>query len=138
MRLVVSLNPDGTAAVTTPIPLPGETEADALTRVLAVTPGGEPLTDTLVVALRLADQPPPSAYVPIDTFRERLMPAFVAVGSASPELQAKWDRILETYLPARRTYPVNVANPATAALVGAMVADGLLTSEQATAVLAAD
>lgn len=136
MKLVVSLNADGSAAITTPIPLPGETEADALARVLAATPGGEPLTDTLVAALRRADQPAPSAYVPIDTFRERLMPAFVAVGSAATETQAKWDRILMTYLPAGRTYAVNVANPATIALVNALLADNLLTAEQAAAVLA--
>lgn len=135
MYVVVSLNPDGTAAVTTPIPRDGETDREAAERVAAGIPGGEVLSAALVAALRRADTPAPGSVIPAAEFRERIVMAYVRLPSKPTDVQAKWDRIIRDFLPPDRA-PVNLASPTTAALVGAAVADGLLTADEAAAAVA--
>lgn len=135
MYVVVSPNGDGTAAVTTPVPLEGEDDREAAERVATGIPGGEVLSAALVAALRRADAPAPGSVVPVGEFRERIVMAYVRLPGKGAATQAKWDRIIRDFLPADRG-PVNLASPTTAALVAAAVADGLLTQAEATAAVA--
>ncbi len=135
MHVVVSLNPDGTAAVTTPIPQAGETAREAAERVAAGIPGGEVLSAELVAALRRADTPAPGSLVPVAAFRERIVMAYLRLGAKPAEVQATWNRVIRDYLPPDRG-PVNLASPTTTALLAAAVADGLLTEAEATAAAA--
>lgn len=135
MYVVVSQNPDGTASVTTPVPLDGEGDRQAAERVAAGIPGGEVLSAGLVAALRRADQPAPGSLIPADSFRERIAMAYLRLATAAPEVQAKWDRIMGAFLPPGRP-PVNLLSPTTAAIVAAAVADGLLSDAEAAAATA--
>lgn len=134
MKLVISLNADGTAAVTTPIAQPGETDADALARVLAATPGGEPLTAALAAALQREHAPPAGAVVPVTEFKRRAAMLWVRLGGAAAAVQAKWDRIAGSLLAGFRS--IDLTDPTVRALADLAVADGLLTRAEADAVLA--
>lgn len=130
MTVVVSLNPDGTAAVTTPIAQPGETEADAVARCLAAIPGSEPLSAALVAALRAGDAPP-NAPLPIAEFYKRLAPIYLSLAAASDQVQRKWDRIVGAGGLLSKFDKVSLSDPTLGAMIGAAVADKLLTREQA-------
>ena len=134
MIVVVSLNPDGTAAVTTPVPQAGETEADALARVLAATPGGEPLSAELAAAL-LAGDTPPGSPLPAAEFYKRLAPIYLTLAAAPAEVQTKWDRIIGGGGLLSKFDRVALTDPTLRAMVGAAVADRLMTQEQAADVL---
>lgn len=133
MKCVLSLNPDGTVSVTTPVALPGESDADALARTLADHPGGEPLSAELVQALRRADQPAAGAVIPVGEFRRRIYPITVALAlSGDAAKQAKWDRLLA---PLGSWSTITMTDPALPGLIQLAQADGLLTTEQAATVL---
>lgn len=135
LYLVVTIQPDGTVAVTTPVPQAEETSIAAALRVAAAI-GGEVVSAAVVEAVTRSATPPPGDLVHPDTFRERLLPAYLRIVGAPADIAAKWDRIIRDYLPPTRATPVNLASPATAGLVGSLAADGLLTRDEATAALA--
>ena len=129
--VVVTVNSDGTAAITTPIP-PTREAAESL----AASSGGEVVSKATVDAIYANAEPPASQYIPAETFRERLLPAYLRIASVTDAtLVAKWDRIIRDFLPPARTTPVNVASAATIGLVGSLVADGLLTEQESVAAL---
>jgi len=130
MTVVVSLNPNGTAAVTTPIARPGETETEAVARVIASMPGSEPLSATLVAALRAGDTAPNSP-LPIAEFYARLAPVYLSLGEAADEVQRKWDRILGPRGPLSRAETIALNDPSLGVMLNVAIADGLLTEEQA-------
>jgi hypothetical protein len=113
--LVCHTLPDGTAAVVTPVPGPGE-------------------SDALAAARRRADTPAGSALVSRAEFLRRTAVLYLTLPTAAVELQTKWDRILGSPLLAFDTY--DLTDPVLAGLVGTAQADGLLTAEQAAAILA--
>lgn len=139
MYRVASINEDGTAAVTTPIPRPGESDREAAERVAAGIPGGEVLSAGLVAALRRADTPAPGSVVSRTELVRRTYPLTIALATAggpdAPAMRAKWDRLLA---PLAHFDTVRVTDPTIAALCNLAVADGLLTADQAAAVTATD
>lgn len=135
MIVVVSLNENGTASVITPIAQPGESDADALARVLKATPGSEPLSAELAAALRAGDVSPGSI-VPIADFYKRLAPIYLSLAVAPDEVQRKWDRIVGAGGLLSQFDKVSVGDPTLRAMLGAAVGDKLLTPEMMEAVLA--
>jgi hypothetical protein len=136
--LVCHTLPDGTAAVVTPVAGPGESDAFAAARVLAQLlpdrPDATVIPAGLVAALRRADTPAGSAVVSRAEFLRRTAVLYLTLPTAAVELQTKWDRILGSPLLAFDTY--DLTDPVLAGLVGTAQADGLLTAEQAAAILA--
>lgn len=129
--VVVTINEDRTASITTPIP-PTLEAAEAL----AASSGGEVVSKATVDAIYANATPPASQFVPAETFRERLLPAYLRIASVTDAtLVAKWDRIIRDFLPPTRTSAVNVASAATIGLVQSLVADGLLTERESVAAL---
>lgn len=134
MKLVIAANPDGTATIITPITQAGETDDQALARVLAATPGGEPLSAPLVTAVQRNVQPPTGAVVPVTEFKRRAAMLWVRLGSATEAIQGKWDRITANLLAGFAS--IDLTDPTLAAISQLAVGDGLLTSDEAAAVLA--
>ena len=132
MYVVVTINGDGTAAVTTPIPATREAAES-----LAAKLGGEVVSQAVVEAIYANAVPPRSNFVPADSFRERLLPAYLRIASPDtpPAIVAKWERIIRDFLPPNRVTPVNVASAATVGLIQTLAADGLLTAEEVGAAL---
>ena len=62
-----------------------------------------------------------------DSFIEAILPAVLRLGSASPELQAKWDRPLALMNAVQGT--LDIDRPAIAGVLDALVADDLMTVE---------
>lgn len=137
MKAIVYVQPNGTAAVVTPVAADGESEADTLTRVAAELglTAWEGVSPEVVAALRRADAPAPGSVVPVGEFRERIVMAYLRLPTKDAATQAKWNVIIRDFLPLDRG-PVNLLSPTTAALVAAAVADGLLTADEAAAVTA--
>lgn len=78
--------------------------------------------------------PPAGVVIPRGEFKKRLAPAYLVLASKDDATQRKWDRILDGLL-ADYT-EVRLTDATVQALVGAAVADGLLTQQQAEAALA--
>ena len=119
---VCSVNPDGTAAVTTPVP----DTLEAAT-ALAVRSGGEVVSAELVAALQLGDRLPGGG-IAVAEFRRSLAGVIYALGSLPEAKQRQWDRVLALLDSYTVIYP---GQEPVAGLLTLAVADGLLTREQA-------
>ena len=79
-------------------------------------------------------KPPAGSVITVTEFKKRLAPAYLVLASKPAELQGKWDRIMTGLLGAFTA--VTLTDALTVAMVGTAVADGVLTEDQAKAVLA--
>lgn len=77
--------------------------------------------------------PPAGTVITRAEFKKRLAPAYLVLASKDDAVQRKWDRILDGLL--GDYYEVRLTDATVQALVGAAVADGLLTKQQAQAAL---
>ncbi len=124
-----------------------EAERDAARTQAAAVPGLQAqvvsLTDALAAAAAQVTDltarvealtPPAGALIPVASFRERIVMAYLRLPAAAPETQAKWKQIIADFLPADRG-PVNLVSPATAFLIAEAAKDGLLTGGEAAAAL---
>jgi hypothetical protein len=127
--VIVSVNPDGTAAVTTPIPDDREA-ADAY----AAEHGGEVVSRATVDALYASARPvEPAGGIPVAEFKRRAAMLYYVLGTKPDDVQRRWDRVLGLLDSFTVVYP---AEQPVAGLLQAAVADGLLTAEQAAALVA--
>ena len=132
--VVVTLNADGTASITTPIAQHGESESEAVVRVLKAMPGAEPLSAELVEAIRRVDHPV-GASLPVADFFKRLASVYLAMALAPDGVQRKWDRIIGAGGLLSQFDTVSLTDPELRVMLGEAVGDGLLSQEQAEEVL---
>jgi hypothetical protein len=71
------------------------------------------------------------ATMPRDDFMLAITPSLISLPGLSTTIQSKWDRILAVV---RAADTINISDPAIQALLGASVADGVLTSDQVAAI----